>query len=191
MATSTWRQFGAVLELVEDIVIAGMYRAAMRNADRQLRVLDVGCGWGRYGVLIKDSWPWAYIVGVDALDRVMWRDAYDELHGAVLPDGTLRDLGEFEVVLLLDVIEHLDKDDGPAALAWCRAHGPTILSTPNGLMEQDGGAYDEHRSGWTVDDLHALGATRLTVVPSRSRHPAADGPGQIVCLFDQEAAPCR
>lgn len=178
MAQSTWRQIGPVLELVEEVALAHRHDG--------LRVLDVGCGWGHYGVLIADQWPWATVTGMDARPQnVRWRDAYATVWPVVLPDPD-SEPGAFDLVLLLDVIEHLPREDGLRALAWCRRHGPVILATPNGFMEQDGALYDEHLSGWTVADIEALGAQRVTVVPG---HPAADSPGQIVCMFPQET-PC-
>jgi 2-polyprenyl-3-methyl-5-hydroxy-6-metoxy-1,4-benzoquinol methylase len=179
VAQSTWRQIGPVLELVE--------RFALARWQQPFSVLDVGCGWGHYGVLVGDQWPWATITGLDARpERCRWPQGYDRIVEGVMPHGAherLSGLG-YDLVLFLDVIEHLPKDQGIQALAWCRQRGPTILATPNGFMEQGGGEYDDHLSGWTPEELHAFGATSLTVVPTHVRPDG--GSGQIVCLFDQE-----
>lgn len=179
MAQSTWRQIGPVLELVERFALS-------RRAGFQ--VLDVGCGWGHYGVLVGDQWPWAQISGLDAQPgRCRWPAAYSQLVAGVMPDGVdgpFSKLG-FHLVLLLDVIEHLEEDDGLRALAWCRSRGPVILATPHGFMAQDGGEYDRHRSGWYPEQLEALGARHLTVVPTHVRPDG--GSGQIVCLFPSES----
>ena len=186
MATSTWRQIGAVLEHVETAAIEDMYRAGMERRDRRLRVLDIACGWGRYGALIRDSWPWAHITGVDARpERLRWRDAYDRVLHCELP--CLPSCGPFEMVLMLDVIEHLTPTLGAQALAAARLQGPVILATPNGFMEQDGEKFDRHLCGWTEQQLRDLGAHHIEIVPSRTTPPAANGPGQLVAVFHREA----
>ena len=172
MATSTWRQIAYVMEWVEDVAID----------NPAMRVLDVGCGWGRYGAIIRDSWANSFIVGVDGVDRRRWHTAYDNFRRGTLPFRSPH-LPEFDLVLLLDVIEHLPKEDGPLALEWCRAHGETIVSTPNGFMLQDGNELDSHKSGWTREDLFDLGATEVTLAPSRWRNPDSKGPGQLVAKF--------
>lgn len=175
MPTSTWRQIGAVMEHVEDAYLA---------APGPFRVLDVGCGWGRYGALIHDTWPGSYIVGIDAVpEQVRWREAYD-----YIAEGQLPRLGEswgrFDVVLFLDVIEHLTRDDGYEALAWCRRRGTTIVATPNGPYEQEGGRWETHRSAWAVEDLWGYGATDVRTVLPRERPPAPMGAGQLVARFE-------
>lgn len=166
-----------MLELVE--------RFALAKWGQDFRVLDVGCGWGHYGVLIGDQWPWARVEGIDARPYNVRHSGYESLRPAILPDGMPWQCEvPYDLVLFLDVIEHLDKDDGKCALAWCRRRGPVILATPNGFMQQDGDEYDRHRSGWEPDELLALGARDLKIVDTHVRPDG--GSGQIVCLFDQE-----
>lgn len=68
----------------------------------------------------------------------------------------------FDAVVLLDVIEHLSKEEGLALIAkmesWARKK--VVVFTPNGFLEQD--HYDEnplmeHKSGWTVADFRSRG----------------------------------
>ena len=71
-----------------------------------------------------------------------------------------------DTVFLLDVIEHLDKEEGRLLLAAtipiARKH--VIVFTPLGFLEQthpdgkdawgfDGGSWQEHRSGWEPEDF--------------------------------------
>lgn len=66
-----------------------------------------------------------------------------------------------DLVLMLDVIEHMDKADGYAAIWHAMASAPKIIIyTPNGFVPQSddkwgAGQHDwqEHRSGWTPDDF--------------------------------------
>jgi hypothetical protein len=77
----------------------------------------------------------------------------------------------FDLVLLIDVVEHFDREDGFDLLAEaCRvAAKKVLLWVPEGFMRQDvnhfdaaGSGYDyrpsqEHKSGWTKEDLEPLG----------------------------------
>lgn len=174
MPTSTFRQAVHVLDLVEDY--------AIQNG--AFTVLDVACGNGRYGALIKESWPQAHVTGVDAVpENLIWDKGYDRVERGYLPNG-MGFFGRFDVVLFLDIVEHLEYEDALRALTWCRKHGPTIVATPNGFMPQGGDTFDRHRSGWTVEAFEEMGAGNLAVVPGRLRTPCPQSPGQIVCRLD-------
>ncbi|MEN6324660.1 MAG: class I SAM-dependent methyltransferase [Syntrophomonas sp.] len=69
-------------------------------------------------------------------------------------------------IFLLDVIEHLDKEEGRKLLKATEkiARQQIVIFTPLGFLPQhhpdgrdiwgyNGGAWQEHRSGWTPDDL--------------------------------------
>ncbi|MGE3521180.1 MAG: glycosyltransferase [Vicinamibacterales bacterium] len=77
------------------------------------RVLDVGCGPGAIGRLLKEKH--CRVVGVDLDPRVaMNADAYDELILRDAEEIDLRDesLEGFDYVLLLDILEHLRSPEG-------------------------------------------------------------------------------
>jgi len=68
----------------------------------------------------------------------------------------------FDCVLALDLIEHLEKEDGLRLLAAMErvARRKVIVFTPNGFVPQ--GAYDDnpyqaHRSGWDPDEMRSRG----------------------------------
>lgn len=67
-----------------------------------------------------------------------------------------------EAIYLLDVIEHMEKDEGKEVveLAKTKASVQVVVFTPNGFMEQDedawgmsGDYWQTHKSGWTRDDF--------------------------------------
>ena len=67
-----------------------------------------------------------------------------------------------DAVLLLQVLEHLEKDDGLKLLCTLEqvARRVIIVSTPNGYVRQDaleGNLNQVHQSGWDVDELRSLG----------------------------------
>jgi SAM-dependent methyltransferase len=132
-------------------------------ADGISSVLDVGCG---------DSSPVARFasalevtVGVDrhlpSIMRGRSRQAHSEYVVAdVLDIGAVFPENSFDCVTLLEVIEHLSRDDGYALLAQCEriARKRVVVSTPNGFLQQparDGNPFQEHLSGWTRQDFEA------------------------------------
>lgn len=72
-----------------------------------------------------------------------------------------------DTIFMLDVIEHIDKEEGLRILAACErvARQQIVLFTPLGFMEQDyesgdedawgfsGGFWQKHRSGWVPEDF--------------------------------------
>ncbi len=70
--------------------------------------------------------------------------------------------GAFETVVALDVIEHFEKADALAVLIEMQrvARVQVALLTPSGFVEQPPGEdepWQEHRCGFTADELEALG----------------------------------
>ena len=124
--------------------------------------LDVACGKGKWGYLIKTSHkPPHYIVGGD-LDKnlvkyVKNHKVYDDV---VLFDGRYLPFrnDSFDFVLAIEVIEHVEKRDGQKLLNEVErvARERVILSTP--LL---GARYwynqKHHISRWTVGDLRKRG----------------------------------
>lgn len=65
-------------------------------------------------------------------------------------------------VLMLDVLEHMERDDGLRALSLAQAAAEcqVVVFTPNGFRPQEGDAWrmggeywQRHRSGWTPEDF--------------------------------------
>ncbi len=125
-------------------------------------ILDLGCG------IMPATGPLTeHHVGVDCyqpyLDRVG-----EPCVLATLPDGA----GQFgdrhyDVVLMLDVIEHLDKPAAMRLIAHAEriASREVILFTPDGFCPQDGfnswglgvNPAQAHRCGFTYEELTQMG----------------------------------
>lgn len=104
---------------------------------------------------------------------VLQTAGYAVLHAEALPglQSVLDDGLRFEAVYLLDVIEHMEKDEGRQVLALAQqvATVQVIVFTPDGFKEQttdnwgyEGHAWQTHRSGWTQDDFPGWA---LTIFP--------------------------
>lgn len=98
------------------------------------RVLDVGCGTGSMSKLLVDLFG-VELVGIEPdLERAQRARArgLDVRHG-ILDEQALKDLGQFDVVVFADVLEHLP--DPWSALSLARRalapNGMVVASVPN------------------------------------------------------------
>lgn len=151
-----WRRFR------RDRLPDPMVRVLRRELDGLATVLDVGCG--------SDS-PLQYVhgvgrrTGVDAfqpsVDASRARGLHDEY---LLMELEHLDLPAkaYDAVVLLDLIEHFDKEAGLAFLARLEtlAVKKVLVFTPNGFLAQppfENNPWQLHRSGWSTQDFQALG----------------------------------
>jgi SAM-dependent methyltransferase len=98
------------------------------------RILDVGCGVGASSAWLKSLYPESYTVGLEGNGALLPELAsnVDEPHIVDL-NGSWPDVGAVDLVLLLDVLEHLV--DPQKALArimeMMTEDGTVIISLPN------------------------------------------------------------
>ena len=141
-------------------------------AQRPQNVLDVGIGFGRWGFLcremldvfpgrvLKPQWR-ARIEGIEIYEPYLQahqRYLYDVIHIGNAKD-ILPSLGEFDMVIIGDMLEHLSKSGGwelfHAAMEKSRIG--LILNLPMGeawLRETDSGnEYEDHLSWWALDEF--------------------------------------
>jgi len=124
-------------------------------------VLDLGCGpdsliqFGKAG----------YSVGVDIFAPFIQESKKKNIHNRyILADISSIDFKpkSFDAVLLIEALEHLNKNQGEALLekieSW--AIKKVIISCPNGFLPQDalsGNPFQVHRSGWGVAEMTCRG----------------------------------
>ncbi|MEK7550211.1 MAG: class I SAM-dependent methyltransferase [Patescibacteria group bacterium] len=128
-------------------------------------ILDVGCGRGLNGSLIRATrdWSGAKLIGMDintaCLDFCRHFNIYDKLVHAGLPKLPFKDKS-IDFLICTEVIEHLKKKDGLILLREidrvCK--GRAIVSTPNLFFDTlHGEKEDEHKSIWKVSDFKKFG----------------------------------
>jgi len=138
MPTSEYLQIPWIVELIA--------------RERPASVLDLGAGFGKYGVLTRE---YAGPRRLDAVDANPPRyPVYDHVYL-----GDLRDLERllptdaprYDLALFVDAIEHLEKVEAWGLLDSLTRHARRVLvATPWGFRPQEvpGQPYETHRSGW-------------------------------------------
>jgi hypothetical protein len=152
--------------------------AAWVQALRPASVLDVGIGFGKYGLLFREyldvspraahglaydgSAATVRIDGVEAhapyigpLQRAIYDHIYVGNALEVLPS-----LDRYDLVFAGDVLEHFTRGDGERflALAASQAAVGVLIVTPALDLDQDdvfGNPFERHRSFWTPGDFAA------------------------------------
>lgn len=137
-------------------------------------LLDIGFGFGKYGFLAREYlelWDGGQdygsrrvrIEGVEAFPGYvteLQRLIYDEIHigdALVVLPGLAR---RYDLLILVDVLEHFGLEDGMRLLALCRERADSILvSVPREVKPQGaafGNEYETHRFQWTRAHLRLL-----------------------------------
>ena len=131
-------------------------------------VLDIGMGMGKWGALVREyteAWigrrftrdQWSTVLhGIEVYDAYrnpMW-DLYNEIYiGPVQELLPLR--GQYDLILMIDVLEHLEKETGKAVLEELRRHGKFSLVSYSNVDQQDvcPNKLEDHVSKWQLEDF--------------------------------------
>jgi hypothetical protein len=123
------------------------------------RVLDVGPGWGKYGLACRE-----YLPDLEMLDAIEVPQGRIRTQPAIYDNvfiGDARHAPEpfyrpYDLVLIIDVIEHLVLADGHNLLGRIQRAGPAVLvATPTCFIEQHGeqNPHEEHLSFWDAAEV--------------------------------------
>ena len=127
-------------------------------------ILDIGVGFGKYGFLSREYlelfdgreklWDWKIII--DGIE--IFQDYITPLHKMVynqIDIGNVTDIlpaleKKYDLILLIDVIEHLNFDEGEKLIEMCQLHAKhVIMSTPKYFVKQPemfGNPFEAHKS---------------------------------------------
>jgi 2-polyprenyl-3-methyl-5-hydroxy-6-metoxy-1,4-benzoquinol methylase len=133
-------------------------------------ILDVGPGWGKAAVLLRE-----YLNEKPSrIDAVEMEKSYVDAHGLCalyddvrigdVCDMTADEFDAYDVVLMGDVLEHID--DARAFSLLQRIRPRVVISTPVAWFHTDEGLPESemHRSHWTESSWDAVGDSRLVEV---------------------------
>lgn len=138
------------------------------------RVLDLGCGNGKWGFLTReysDIWcerrleKTTHIEGVEVFEKYITpahRYVYDKIHiGEISEIIKTLDSG-WDLVLCIDVLEHLPRELGIDLLRWINENSKVgILALPTNVQRRGaphGNRYEEHICFWKASELEAFGS---------------------------------
>jgi hypothetical protein len=131
-------------------------------------VLDIGCGlrpmnWytPRHHICVEPHQPY--------LDRIAAVGGYECVLATASEALSHVKPGKVDAIYLLDVIEHMTREDGHNVIRLTLMAQPKqiVIFTPVGYMKQDGAdpwgldgdKWQRHRSGWTPEDFDTSWAT--------------------------------
>jgi len=137
-------------------------------------VLDIGIGFGKFGFLcreylelwdgrnIYDDWRHR-IDGIEAFEKYI-TPVHDRIYDNIYTGDALSVLPTLEttydLVLLIDVIEHFTIEDGLRLLEMCATRSKAcIISTPHDVSSQGDcfdNSYEIHRSQWTWEHFDSF-----------------------------------
>lgn len=149
-------------------------------------VLDVGKGFGKYGFLLHEyiginphkrinpsmkmkEQSSVIIDAVDA-DPDLMLPHLDQLYDHVYMQDIHQNMNfqrRYDLVLMVDVIEHLKKEEAITFLKKCLAEGSAlIVATPVDFFEQDlyESEYEHHVSHWKLGDFQKLGQVDMQII---------------------------
>jgi len=163
-------------------VIPIMLEQMKRACGSPEAILDIGIGFGKWGFLIRETFEagphqrwqrkdWRIkIDGIEVFEKYVGphqRSVYDKIHignAFEVIDG----LGQFDFVVLGDVLEHFTKKQGHELLGKIAKHTKRILiSTPLGYMgggHKQENKYEVHKSGWRAKDFKDYGNTTIEMI---------------------------
>ncbi|HEX3426909.1 MAG TPA: methyltransferase domain-containing protein [Acidimicrobiales bacterium] len=175
------------------------------------RVLDIGPGYGKWGFLVREALdfmagrlaPEEWQVTVDGIDAFPYASPIlDWVYDKVISGPALDHLDElrgYDLVIMGDVIEHFEKDDGLCLLRALLAHNKNVvIATPLDFFQQEiaNNPYEQHLSRWSEADfrewpadydvvggaiivalLAGKGATRPSPAEARASHLVYSMPG--------------
>src|ERR1043166_5417798 len=137
-------------------------------------LLDVGVGFGKYGFLAREYlevWDhrkpygvWECRVdGIEAFEQYrtpLYSFIYNQVHFGDAMEIVPRLTDRYDLLLLIDVLEHLTEEDGKKMLTACRERARNlIVSTPKDIGDQGavyGNVYETHRFQWRRQHLEAF-----------------------------------
>lgn len=143
------------------------------------KILDVGCGFGKYGLLFREYlevWNKRYdkkdwLFKIDALEA--HKPYITPVHKHVYNKVTIGDLRKtnlsgYDLLFFGDVLEHIEKEEAFEVINKYREKSNIIICTPKGFTPQkayNGNDYEIHRTGFTSEDFKQFKGRSLVIGP--------------------------
>lgn len=154
------------------------YLKEISKEGKNISILDLGMGSGEFGLLVRSIFcDKARLEGVEVWTKYknpLW-ELYDKI---IISDLTKIKIKQYDIILFIDVLEHLDRDEGERILDMIeqKATKAIVISTPTSLFPQGklwGNPYETHKYFWDESELIRRGYKCLlsTQVQTFVEHP--------------------
>jgi hypothetical protein len=135
---------------------------------RPKTVLDVGPGYGKWGLLIREALdfmdgrhePEDFTVTIDGLEAFEYKSPLHDWVYSSIRQGDVTvvadELPPYDLVMMGDVIEHITKEEGLRVLRSLLAKSRNvIISTPSFFFNQEvlDNPFEQHKSLWDRSDF--------------------------------------
>ena len=137
---------------------------------RPKTILDVGCGFGKYGFLCRDvleicqerykksDWK-SKVDAVEIFEPFVRTPLHEYLYdNIIIGDAREIDYGNYDLIILGDILEHLEKQEALDLVRMLRTHCTwMIIQTPYGKMKSPavfGNPAEEPKCGLLPEDFN-------------------------------------
>ncbi|BCV20785.1 glycosyltransferase family 4 protein [Moorella sp. Hama-1] len=180
MPTSWYQVISVILDQIQ------LYKPAS--------ILDIGIGFGKYGVLIRDmleipleryhknQWQ-VKIDGIEAFSdyrNPLHQYCYDQVYYDDVMN-VIHNLPCYDIIMLIDVLEHFEKEEGFNLISSLLKYTAKclIISTPlypDVQKEYMGNRHEKHKSRWVITDF-------LEYDYSYKLVPIGNNAAQLITIF--------
>lgn len=162
-------------------IIEYILNEIQRYGLNKISILDLGIGYGNFGELIKKNISLNTTMdGVEIWEQYKtekWKNYYDNIYIEEISVFIKECKNRYDFVLLIDVLEHFDKEKGEAILnlAINLTNKALILSTPTTEYPQGklhDNPYEEHKYIWRDEKIKNSGFKKISesIVPTNKKH---------------------
>ena len=128
------------------------------------RIIDLGCGSGKYGMLIKE---YCSPTKLDALE--VHRDYINDVHFSVYNHVYMMDVMQFDfaketydLYLVMNILDHLTREDAITLME--KIPGDMLVVVPQTWYQHDHeDIWEKHKSFWKREDFNELFGSRYRV----------------------------
>jgi len=170
----------------------GYYRAHYSRwlpADRKARILEIGCGYGRFLHFLRSE-GYVDVHGIDVSPeqiRYAWQFGFLHTEEASAVDFLKDKADRYDVIVMLDVLEHFEKEEAirllDAICASLTKTGRLILQLPNALAPLNIYRYGDfsHETAFTPASItQLLRMTHFHHIQTRPLTPHIHGPKSLL-----------
>jgi 2-polyprenyl-3-methyl-5-hydroxy-6-metoxy-1,4-benzoquinol methylase len=118
-------------------------------------ILDIGCGNGKYGFLLKEYFPEITIDAIEVFEPYIKKAHKENYRNITIGNALEAEVKPYDLYMIIDVLEHWQKEPAMALLRKLVEHGKVLVSTPRSVAPQGaeyGNQWETHVTQWLESD---------------------------------------